>query len=519
MFDWIQGRVRRKAQPVDSRFESDPVALYSAGTGEAFFTGSQSSPELYKYGFVVCINGTAEPNLSRLQSIAGWSASSWADWVIVHHPKTRAVTAESAGSRLAIIGDVFDPFAKEFDAQAIAESLCDLSANEMAFLEKLDSLSGRFVVLAQHGKEWFVYNDAFSARSVFYNAQMPGVVASHAALIAEVTAEPVDFNVVSFTMSEPYRKRDVKYLPGCRTLYENIFYCPANHRMRVFRNRPERYWPRPEAQAPGNASEVLIQYLDGYGDFIRSTYDRELFGLTGGLDSRTLLAALAAKKMPMATFTLYRGDQNGGNAADISLARDLASSLGLDHETLRIDFSEMKPKYYSEPFQVIRQNTGFARLNSPFSNAELKAHFAGRFPGESLSYSRGFGGEILRGFYQGRPNEIRQATSEDFARAYDVFQGAPLVRASFEHFIASSDFSELHGVNINDLFYWEHRMSNWGALAIAETDVTACTFAGYNSRRLYKAFLHLPIKERAKRTAFKDAIRHFKPELLDFAVE
>ena len=519
MFDWIQGRVRKNVAPVDTRFEVDPVPLYSPDDNDAFFSGEDASSDLYKYGFVACINGTAEPNLGRLKTINGWPVHAWSDWVVAHHPQTSLVCAELAGSQLAIIGEVFDPFSKEFDAQVIADSLCELAGNEPAFLERLDALSGRFVVLAQHGSEWFVYHDAFSSRSVYYNAYLPGVVASHAGLMAEITAEPVDFNVISFTISEAYRKRDVKYLPGCRTVFQNIFYCPANHRLNIFGNRGQRYWPRPDSVGSNKPEAELIQYLDGYGDFIRSHYDRELFGLTGGLDSRTLLAALAAKKMPMHTFTLYRGDQNGGNATDIALARDLASSLGLQHETLKIDFTRLNPEYFSAPVQIIRQNTGFARLNSAFSNAELMSHFRGKFPGESLSYSRGFGGEILRGFYQGRAHEIQAPTADAFSRAYDVMQGSPFVRASFQHFIDSSDFSHLHGVDINDVFYWEHRMSGWGALAIAETDLTARTFAGYNSRRLYSAFLRMPIEERLQRKAFKGAIAHFKPELLEFDVE
>jgi len=522
MFDWIQGRVRKNVAPVDTRFDVDPVPLYSPGSNEGFFSGEDVSSDLYKFGFVACINGTAEPNLSRLKMIEGWPVQAWSDWVVTHHPHTSVVFSEIAGVRLAIIGEVFDPFSKEFDSQAIADSLCELSAQEAAFLERLDALSGRFVVLAHHGREWFVYHDAFSSRSVYYNAHLPGAVASHAGLMAELTAEPVDFNVMSFTISEAYRKRDVKYLPGCRTVFEKIFYCPANHRLNIFRNRAQRYWPREDASGAHdaqNAEAELIRYLDGYSDYIRSRYDRELFGLTGGLDSRTLLAALAAKKMPMHTFTLYRGDQNGGSATDIALARDLASSLGLEHETLKIDFSRLNPEYFTASIQIIRQNTGFARLNSAFSNAQLMSHFRGRFPGESLSYSRGFGGEILRGFYQGRTNEIHALTAEAFSRAYDVMQGSPFVRASFQHFIDSSDFTRLHGVDVNDVFYWEHRMSGWGALAIAETDLTARTFAGYNSRRLYRAFLQLPIEERLQRKAFKGAISHFKPELLEFAVE
>ncbi|WGL16397.1 hypothetical protein PVT68_16730 [Microbulbifer bruguierae] len=519
MFDWIQGRLRRKPTSVDPRFSVDAVPLYPNRSDGGFFTGVHASQYLYKFGFIACIKGTAEPNISQLKSISGWDTSHWDDWVVAHDPKVGKVSSSVSGSQLMLIGEVFDPFLKEFDAQQIADDLCALAADESAFLERLDNLSGRFLILVKHGREWFVYHDAFGARSIYYNAQMPGVIASHSCLLGEVTAEPVDFNTMYFMFSDAYRKRDVKYLPGLRTIYENIFYCPANHRLNVFQGRTERYWPRPESHEYIAPSKLFIQYLDGYGDYIKSAFDHELFGLTGGLDSRTLFAALAAKGMSMTPFTMYRGDQNGGNSKDIALARDIASSQGLEHVTVKIKFDQMKEQYFSESFQAIRQNTGFSRLNSPFSHTQLLDAFSQMFPGKRLSYSRGFGGEILRGFYQGRAGEISAARTEDFSRAYGVLQGSPFVRAAFQHFIDSSDFSEVQGVDLNDLFYWEHRMSGWGSQSIAETDAMATTFAGYNSRRLYKAFLRMPIEERFQRQAFKDAIRHFRPELLNFPVE
>ncbi len=519
MFDWIKGRLRGGHRSVDPRFKVKPVPVYPSKAGAAFYAEVHSSKLLYRYGFVACMKGTAEPVLGELPSTQGWSAIPWADWVVVHHPDTSLSVAKSGASQLAIVGEVFNPFTKEFDAQVVADDLCRRAEDDSQFLSLLGELSGRFVVLVQQGGEWFAYNDSFSARSIYYNAQMPGVVASHAALLGEVTADPVDFNVLAFTQSSAYRERDVKYLPGSRTLYRNIFYCPANHRLRVSSNQTDRYWPRAFAEENISCSELLIQYLDGYSDYIRSRHDRELFGLTGGLDSRTLLAPLAAKKMPMTTFTIYRGDKNGGSAKDIALAKDLSSAVGVEHEKMTVDYPRLNTDYFTEPMQVLRQNTGFVRLNSPYANCQLHNHFSQRFQGQSLSYSRGFGGELLRGFYQDKQGDVKKVSPQSFANAYGVMQGTPLVQDSFKHFIACSRFKDTQGIGLSDLFYWEHRMSGWAALAIAETDITACTYAGYNSRRLYQAFMARPFAERTKRESFKDAIRHFAPELLEFEIE
>ena len=362
-----------------------------------------------------------------------------------------------------------------------------------------------------------MYQDAFASKSVFYDQQVPGVIGSHAQLLADATGDSVDLNVLAFLQSPAYMKRDVKYLPGLRTIYNNVFYCPGNHALDLATLKISRYYPREYKEESADA--LLIEYLDGYSDYIDANFDRELLGLTGGLDSRTMLAPLSAKKIPLTTFTLNRGDTSGGSPKDIKLAKQLSEAVGADHHEIMIDYDALKPSYFKETMQVLRQNTGFARLNSPVANTQLFSHFKEKYPEEKISYSRGFGGEILRGFYQGKEDEITDVDPRQFAKAYGVMQSSPFVVDNFRHFIESSDFSNLDGVDINDVFYWEHRMSGWGALAVAETDIVACTFVGYNSRRLYNAFFNCPFSERAERTAFKKAIAHFNPALCEYDVE
>ncbi len=425
--------------------------------------------------------------------------------------------ASNGNSRVCLIGHAFDPFDKLFDGQALSEDLSERLSSTEAFFNRLDNLSGKFVVLINAGKGWKVYQDAFASKSVFYDQQIPGVIGSHAQLLADATGDSVDLNVLAFLQSPAYMKRDVKYLPGLRTLYNNVFYCPGNHTLDLATLKISRYYPRLYKEEPADA--LLIDYLDGYSDYIESNFDRELFGLTGGLDSRTMLAPLSAKNIPLTTFTLNRGDMNGGSPKDIALAKQLSEAVGADHHEILIDYAALKPSYFKETMQVLRQNTGFARLNSPIANTQLFSRFNEKYPKQKLSYSRGFGGEVLRGFYQGKENEITDVDPRQFAKAYGVMQGSPFVVDNFRHFIESSDFSSLDGVDINDLFYWEHRMSGWGALAVAETDIVACTFVGYNSRRLYNAFFNRPFSERAERSAFKKAIAHFNPTLLEYDVE
>ncbi|WP_214000397.1 hypothetical protein [Arsukibacterium sp.] len=338
------------------------------------------------------------------------------------------------------------------------------------------------------------------------------MVASHAALLASAVKASVDYDCLTFVQHADFKARDVKYLPGRRTLYCDLYYCPANHRLVMADHTTERYWPRAGTQIDNDAGQSLIQYLDGYADYIKQHYDQEFFGLTAGMDSRVLFSVMIAKGMPMQVFTMRRGDPSGGSKADMEMAKAMCAHFSLPHREVQVDFKRLGSKSFTPSMQVLRANTGHMRGNAVVANAQFSDEFGPELLKVKTSYSRGFGGEIMRGFY----HRQGPATAKHFASLYGLMAGTAYVQDSFEHFVKCSDFSQTHGIAVNDLYYWEHRMSGWAALGVAETDIFANTFAGYNSRRLYEAFMRESPAEREARAGFIAAIRHYCPTLLDW---
>ena len=465
--------------------------------------------QLYKNGFIAALNG-AEAVLNANADIAHWPRVRWADWHLCLHNKQQW---HSLTERLALIGTAFDAYHKIFDPAQLLQHLAEqLVMGEVAFLNALDNLSGKFVLLVRHDDGWKLYHDAFSARSMFYHDQVGGVVASHAALLADAVKASVDTEALTFVQHADFKARDVKYLPGRRTLYRDLYYCPANHCLAMTSHTTERYWPRANTVIDADAGQSLINYLDGYGDYIRQHFDQEFFGLTAGMDSRVLFSVMVAKGMPMQVFTMLRGDPNGGSKADMQMAKQMCGHFNVPHREVMVDFKRLASQSFSPSMQVLRANTGHMRGNAVVANAQFSDEVGAELAKCNTSYSRGFGGEIMRGFYR------RQgpASAKHFAGLYGLMPGSAYVQDSFEHFVSCSDFSQTHGIDVNDLYYWEHRMSGWAALGVAETDIFANTFAGYNSRRLYEAFMRETPAQREARDGFRAAIRHYCPKLLDW---
>jgi len=517
-------RMFRKAKQVADRVPSGsgsaPSAIYPSNSGRGWFHGVDTSPLLYRYGVVVAPKSYAASVAENTPDLESWLSLNWLDWEVTHHPELRCVTSGSDAADVLVLGEIFNPFSKQFDSDEIAAELCKLAGDEGPFLDYLDELSGRYLVLVSVNGACWVYNDAYPVVSVFYNERFPGFLASHASLLAAVTRDEVDFNVNAFVNSPQYRNKDVKYLPGNRTMYQNTLLMPANHRANLLDGAIHRYWPhKVKSEDVGNPTQLLIDYLDGYSEYIVRNYDRDIFGLTGGMDCRALLAALASKGMPLTTYTLYRGDQKGGNDRDCKIAKSLSESLGLEHHVVKVNQQGLKGYYFSEPMQVVRRNTGYARLNSGHGHVALYNEFSGLYEGERLSHTRGFGGGIMSGFYQGKSGALTNPSAKRFSDVYAVLPGSPFVRACFEHFHRSFEFNRIGDVDINDIFYWEHRMTAWGAMSLAESDITAHSHAGYNARKLYRGFLNQAQAVRKDKAVLREAVRHFKPELLDFPVE
>ena len=112
-------------------------------------------------------------------------------------------------------------------------------------------------------------------------------------------------------------------------------------------------------------------------------------------------------------------------------------------------------------------------------------------------FLRAWGAEVMRGFYNLWPTEMRDLTPEEMARAYyDPFnrrEPPAGTVAFFEAYHRRGNYEgiEAFGYDPNDLFYWEHRMGMWGAMCHNEMDVAIRSLVCFNDRHLYATALGL----------------------------
>lgn len=452
--------------------------------------GEAPSRLLYARGFLLT-------RREAPSSLGGWRRTEVGAWHLHSDPRVPMQTASTGTRSVWLLGDAFDP-----EAGIYADIVRTLVVGDIG--RHLDSVAGRFMLFAEEGQVLTVYHDALGSRAVFYG---DGVVASHAGLAADVLGTGLREWIIPFITSVGYGKRDVKYLPGLDSPFVGVRQLTPNTRLRLPSGEIERYWPRGPKPETGSAFalEALVAHLRGLGEYVSRSGKAPIAGLTAGRDSRGVMAALVELEPRLFTF-VRSPDGRASNSADTRAARQLAAQYALDVEIVRLT----APTRLSEadtPFGVAyRRNTGYVRgLNSPWVE-----HFAAADNDDSL-YVRGFGGEVMRGFYR---KGTRMSASQ-LAKTYDLNAGSRYTREAFDTFMRIAQWNDaaFFDYALDDMLYWEHRMGVWGASALGESDMAFRSLNGYSSRNLFAAFMALPAQQRDTSALFAEATAGIAPKL------
>lgn len=386
------------------------------------------------------------------------------------------------------------------------------------YFRMLDDLTGRFCIIRFESGEVFAAKDAFGSRSVYYSLNHDGIFSSHAELLAKHLECARDAEMTDLQKSHFYKSLSVKYLPGSRTLYEGVRSLPTNTELNIASKTINRFWPA-QPRLEHNNLEAVDQRMDLYFSRLREFLSRKtvFVGMTGGVDTRFLTAGLIAAHKERGDKLDLRGmTWLGGYSSDEEreVAARLANSVGIP--VTLIPLGDVK----DEVSKVSGRNSGNMRGPSRLSSG---IHHALKDIGKSI-FLIGYGGEIVRGFYNLTKNPISDCTAPSLAEAYikksrakgiyeDGYDPVPVVTAAFEEFIEDTKIHRAveHGYDINDIFYWEHRMGNWAAIMLDEIGSGPYCMAGINDRKLYEACLSLPSKVRLKKYFLKRRIDEWVP--------
>ncbi|MGP9736129.1 hypothetical protein ACT3SQ_16425 [Brachybacterium sp. AOP42-C2-15] len=436
---------------------------------------------LYRRGFLVTPAGRrgAEPDF-----LSSWTLHELGAWWIHVHPETPVAIHPLRGteSAVAVLGDIFVAHGRG----TVEEAAMRYASHDYAVL---DDLSGRFALLAVDGAALRLVQDPMGAQTVF-SSDRHHVAASHAALLAEHLGLARSRSMNALMQMPEQKAKTTRFLPGDRSLYDDVRLLPPNVELDLQSGTTSRYWPHSPLPQTGRDDVLAVwdEYFENYARHLAG-HDGVVLGLTGGVDSRGMIAALRSKGLPMRyeSWAAMKEEESSRIPA-------MVEHLGGPHRW--IDIRERINTPEGEALaEAGRRAAGYTR-GLPTMPA-LAAQDAA--PRDVFVY--GHGGGVTAGPYSRRAKAFLPEAPLD--RAYYLNAGPQRKNASPEYKkanrLAFGEFLErahydgdLHGVDPGLLLYWEHRMANWAALQIAVHAIGMNAHAGINSRRLYSAFWGLP---------------------------
>lgn len=468
----------------------------------------------FRFGFLALSAEADAPAYLR----TNWNSFKIDDVVVFVHPDTDVIEHTSDGGSALVIGDIYAAHGKRNIDDLLSAIV---SEND---LDALDQLSGRFALLISTRRDLKVFHDPFGSRTIYYASNSEFCLSSHSSLCAEASKQEISARMKEFTKLPDYKARGTVYLPGDFTMYEGVR-CLTPNCLYLRGVGPQRYWPRGDI-TPTTLDQfmpICDEYFANTASFLTSKYNM-LLGLTGGVDTRAVIAGLRAtgSTVDLVTWTGGRLPEN-----ERAAVKEMVNHLGGKHTYMEPARKEWDGRE-AEISRAIDAGTGHCRGGSA-----LTVNMYG-ISNPNDVFVRGYGGEIIRGFYNrhraGSPNGYQPIRAdgcvEDFVGSYKTRKVTD-PQALFMTVVleAMSGFAErtgytgnMCGYDVLDLFYWEQRMGVWGANMLNEMDPAVYSFVGINSRPLYQAAFGLPAGYRLGTKLMLDITARYDPYFAEIGV-
>jgi len=427
---------------------------------------------------------------------------------------------------VVLVGHVYDPWLHRAGEQCLDDLIDQIPigrvpcASDVALWENLDRLSGRFALFVLDEQAPWAVQDAVGLQPLYYHHDASGTLwaSSHSQLLAEACGLERDPEVDAL-VAAPFYGIGVRHLPGRATPFRGMQMLTANTFLALRSGKITRFFPR-EPHGPVESWEHLVEEsAHVLSESVRLlARDHELaVSLSMGTDSRTTLAATRAVAQDITYFSYA---SNPAEAEDAKGAADLCRRLGLRHEFYPIDVAGYEAARDPAFEALLDRNSAGIRRPKVSEVAKIRA-LVEEFPGGRLELKTHVS-EIGRAFYMKRLGAgVIPATLPPRAMS-NLYKRNLLDRSilrwtdqAFERFQQETGFGqEFFDYEEHDMFYWEHRMSQWGALANQDHDIVHDMTTLFNNRRLLVNFLKPGVEDRIADRLHHAVIHRLWPEVL-----
>lgn len=454
-------------------------------------------PLRYRRGYVVFEKG-ATPFL-HTEPVIHWEAHDLGTHSILHDPLLPF--HQLIEGELFLLGTAW-----HVKGDSVLKALTEAYVTSFSdFLDELDYVAGRYIVLYRHEGELHVTQDALGLRSVFYSSRFR-CMSSHYHLLREIISEKKPNEIV---LSLLKRKVTNNMIPGHFTPDEQILMLTPNQSMSLETFEWKRIFPRgpyieQSVEAATNEIEQATRKLLGQID------SRLLVPITAGLDSRTTIALLRCEGHHQ--YFTYGLQSVKSHTLDLQVAEEIARAYRLPHVRIPLKGDFGKDEDERRFMTYLRKVT--IRRHSFEVAWQYYHHFS-----DDYLHIRSNGYEIGRKYYRQAFSLTEAFSVTDIARTFSRTAALDKdVIALTEKFLTQANLSASWNYDPYDLYYWEHRMGTWHTSLLHESDLAHDSFVLINARHILKQFLSVSSQSQLEGAVQRNLIRRFHEPLLGIKI-
>ena len=441
--------------------------------------------------------------------------------VFLHiHPKTTAYwKVISSEEVIGLIGHAYNPFNGCCDEQEILRELEKTLDSSEDFIEKINELTGTFVIFRSTANQIEFLGDTVGLQSVFYTLQNGAYyVSSHSNMIGDLLELEED-SFVKELKNAKYFHLFGNQLPGNISSFKEVSRLVPNHYVKIGEEIIEKrfYYP---CQKEYEMEEICNQsygIMQSTMELIVKKWKIPAISLTGGVDSKTTLAC-AIKQKEKYKFFSYDSQKN--EAPDVVAAEQISKNLGLEFIKYAIPYEDEAFDNIEDYRTVMFWNCGNVCLNN--KNDLRKRIFLDEIPDyevEVKSWASEVGRARYTKRYNGRKNFGKEPTPRKCTTFYKfLFFDRKVMRKVdliFKEYLDKFfESAEEKPIPWQDQFYWEwHWPSRDGVVLTCEQKYSHEITVPYNNRRLLELLLSVPMEDRINDTVYKMIRDRVAPEI------
>lgn len=390
------------------------------------------------------------------------------------HSDLEMESCKKGSKSLTLLGYIIDPANPSYDNKEIITRIINKSNSFNDIMSLVYPYSGRWVLIYNDGLETKILHDPCGTRQVYYTFKENNMwCASQPSLLSEVfnNQRSTNQDLLEYINSETFFKNERQFY-GDGTIYADIKQLLPNHYLDINSGQVNRYWVDFEKE---NDLDYIVrlsaELLQGSLKAIINRYN-VMMPVTSGWDSRLLLASSKDFKNDI---HYYVSNMNilSPKHRDIDIPLKLSKKLNFNFKVV----NDLKP-LSKEISMLIEKNVTLGRNYLPKSltiqyhleNNQNKVNIGGNASG------------IVKLVYGS--NHPKDIDGEYLAKLMGL-SSYPFIVRTLNDWVKEIEPEVLEsGLNIPDLFYWEQRMGNWGAMYQAEQDIAVEEFLPFNNRKL-----------------------------------